>query len=71
MSHHWDLFTPLICFVANPHLSKNKRLQIDKIHPYRKKKPQWITQDEFKRVLYGSRSKDCEEESNNDNPDNR
>jgi hypothetical protein len=66
MSHHWDLFTPLICFVANPYLSKGHRLQIDKIHPFKKKKPRWITQDEFKKILYANYSKDGEYESNND-----
>jgi hypothetical protein len=52
MSHHWDLFTPLICFVANPHLSKSRRLRIDKVHPFRKKKIRAISQEEFRNILY-------------------
>jgi hypothetical protein len=60
MSHHWDLFAPLICFVANPNLSKNHRLRIDKIHPFKKKfkekKPRQITEEEFRKILYGNQS---------------
>ncbi|MDR1290102.1 MAG: hypothetical protein LBK06_02760 [Planctomycetaceae bacterium] len=56
MKHDWDLFTPLICFVANPYLSRGKQLQYNKIHPYRKKKERnitrTITEDKFKNLLY-------------------
>jgi hypothetical protein len=35
-SHDWDLFAPLICYVANQWSSKDHQLQIADIHPYRK-----------------------------------
>jgi hypothetical protein len=33
MSHDWDLFAPLICYVANTH-SFRSRLRIKDIHPF-------------------------------------
>jgi hypothetical protein len=42
MSHHWDMFAPLICFTANPHLPKKKRITEKEIHPFfekRQRKP--------------------------------
>jgi hypothetical protein len=38
MSHDWDMFAPLICYVANPNLTKGSRLRIKDIHPYYKEK---------------------------------
>jgi hypothetical protein len=35
MSHDWDLFAPLMCFVANPHLPKGKAMTIGMLHPFR------------------------------------
>jgi hypothetical protein len=34
-SHDWDLFAPLMCFVANPHLPSGKGLTVGKIHPFK------------------------------------
>jgi hypothetical protein len=34
MSHDWDMFAPLICYVANPNLHKRSRLRLKDIHPY-------------------------------------
>jgi hypothetical protein len=34
MHHHWDLFAPLLCYVANPWLDKRHSLTIDKVHPF-------------------------------------
>ncbi|GHT18038.1 hypothetical protein FACS1894189_5160 [Planctomycetales bacterium] len=36
MSHNWDLFTPLICYVANPYMPKGKTLQFKDVHPFYK-----------------------------------
>jgi hypothetical protein len=66
MSHHWDLFAPLICFTANPNLKGRYKLQINKIHPFRKKKLREISQDEFKNILYANRLENCNEQSKND-----
>ena len=38
MSHDWDLFAQLICFVFNPHVLPKYRLTVEQIHPYRDKK---------------------------------
>jgi len=38
VSHHWDLFAPLICYVANPWLDKKHVLSVDDIHPFLEKK---------------------------------
>jgi hypothetical protein len=38
MSHDWDMFAPLICYVANPNLSKHSRLKIKDIHPFYEEK---------------------------------
>jgi hypothetical protein len=43
VSHEWDMFAPLICCVANPHIEKEKdKLTPDKIHPYREAKPKAV-----------------------------
>jgi len=39
VSHHWDLFVPLICYTANPWLDKRHRLTPKKVHPFWKEKP--------------------------------
>jgi hypothetical protein len=38
MSHHWDLFTPLIIYVANEWLPKHHKLQPKDINPFAAKK---------------------------------
>jgi hypothetical protein len=38
ISHHWDMFAPLICYVANPNLKKRNRLKVEKIHPFFEKR---------------------------------
>ena len=59
MSHHWDLFAPLLCCVVNPHIEKKTdKWNPDKIHPYReiKVKPfnraDWL---DFKAKITGER----------------
>ncbi|MDR2643432.1 MAG: hypothetical protein LBC74_11635 [Planctomycetaceae bacterium] len=52
-------------------MSKNRQLHADKVHPFKKKKPRWITQEEFKKTLYASRSEYCEEENDNYSKNNR
>jgi hypothetical protein len=59
MSHHWDLFTPLICFVANPNLSRRYQLRFNQVHPFRRKKMRSISDEEFRNILY---HKDSENE---------
>jgi len=34
MSHDWNLFSPLICYVANPWLEKKHRLTPEKVNPF-------------------------------------
>jgi hypothetical protein len=36
ISHHWDLFAPLMCFVANPHMPKGKPITVRMLHPFQK-----------------------------------
>jgi hypothetical protein len=39
MSHHWDLFAPLICCVVNANVKDKKHmLTVEQIHPFREKK---------------------------------
>jgi len=38
MHHNWDLFAPLICYVANPWLEERHRLTPEKVHPFLEKK---------------------------------
>jgi hypothetical protein len=35
MSHNWDMFAPLICFVANPYMPKGKGLTVGMVHPFK------------------------------------
>ena len=38
MSHNWDLFAPLMCFVANPNLPQKNRIKVTDLHPFRDEK---------------------------------
>ena len=62
VSHHWDLFAPLICYTANPWLNKRHLLTVEAIHPFLEKKAKktkkfnradWL---EFKAKIKGGRS---------------
>jgi hypothetical protein len=35
MSHDWDLFAPLMCFVANPYMKSGKGITVCMIHPFK------------------------------------
>jgi len=39
MCHDWNMFAPLICYVANPWLDKKHVLTLEKVHPFLDKKP--------------------------------
>jgi hypothetical protein len=58
-SHDWDLFAPLLCYVANPNISsRHKKLTVDKIHPYRKKKKlPMMSKDEARRLFKRERER--------------
>jgi hypothetical protein len=50
MSHNWDMFSMLICAVANQNRTK-KLIRIEDIHPFKKQKPkQYKSLSEF---MYG------------------
>jgi hypothetical protein len=39
MSQQWDMFAPLICFVANPYMPKGKGLTVGAVHPFKNDLP--------------------------------
>lgn len=42
MTHDWNMFAPLICYVANPWLDKKYALSIEKVHPFLEKQSQKV-----------------------------
>jgi hypothetical protein len=57
-SHDWDLFTPLICYAANPWLKEGSRLEYGDVHPFKKgaKKKEVVVP--FDRMVWRSIVKD-------------
>jgi hypothetical protein len=54
-SHDWDLFAPLICYIANPWMPKRRKLELQDVHPFRQKKK--MTEEQFVSWLYGNKKK--------------